>query len=78
MRLWVRKEDAPSAAFLIPKKTPNNSQLVGFHLSLTMVYINIATSFYATAYTVTNMENTAINYRYYAHPHLLETISDTR
>ena len=42
MRLWVRMEDFPSVAFLIPKKTPIDAHLVGFHLSLPMGYINSA------------------------------------
>ena len=36
MRLWVRMEDIPSAAFLIPKKNPSNTHLVGFHISVPM------------------------------------------
>ena len=35
MRLWVRMEDVPSVAFLIPRK-PSYTQLVGFHISLPM------------------------------------------
>ena len=34
IRLWVRLEDTPSVAFLIPWKNPTNEQLVGFHLYL--------------------------------------------
>ena len=40
MRLWVRMEYVPSVTFLIPKNTPRDTQMVGFHLSLTMGYIN--------------------------------------
>ena len=36
MRLWVRMEDVPPFAFLILKKTPSNTQLVGSHLFLPM------------------------------------------
>ena len=32
MRIWVRLEDIPLVAFLVPKATPNEEQLVGFHL----------------------------------------------
>ena len=45
MWLWVRMGDVPSVAFLIPKKTPSNTQLVGFHLSLPMGYIDSAPYF---------------------------------
>ena len=40
MSLWVRIEDFPSVTFLILKKTPRDTQLVGFHLSLSMGYID--------------------------------------
>ena len=36
MRIWVMAEDTPSVAFLLPKKQPEEKQLVVFHLSLTM------------------------------------------
>ena len=36
MRIWVRLEDIPSVAFLSPKATPDEDQLVGFHLSIPM------------------------------------------
>ena len=40
MSLWVRMEDVPSVAFLIPKKTPSNTHLLGFLLSIPMGYID--------------------------------------
>ena len=45
MRLWVRMEDILSVALLIPKKTPRDTKLMVFHLSLTMGYINSAPYF---------------------------------
>ena len=45
MWLWVRIVDVPSVAFLIPKKTPSNTHMVGFHLSLPMGYIDSAPYF---------------------------------
>ena len=39
MGLWVRMEDVPSVAFLIPNKNPRNLQLVGFNLSLPVGYL---------------------------------------
>ena len=42
MRLWVRMEDVPSVTFLIPKKIPIDTQLVGFQLSLPMGYVDNA------------------------------------
>ena len=39
MRIWVRLEDIPSVAFLVPKATLEEDQLVGFHLSIPMGYV---------------------------------------
>ena len=39
MRIWVRLEDIPSVAFLVPKATPEEDQLVGFYLSIPMGYV---------------------------------------
>ena len=48
MRIWVRTEDIPSVAFLIPKETADKEQLVGFHLSIAMGYMESA-AFFCTA-----------------------------
>ena len=52
MRIWVRLEDIPSVAFLVPKATPDEEQLVGFHLSIPMGYVESAAFFCATTETV--------------------------
>ena len=39
MRIWLRLEDIPSVAFLVTKATPEEDQLVGFHLSIPMGYV---------------------------------------
>ena len=38
--LWVRMEDVPLVALLIPKKNSTDPQPFDFHLSLLMGYIN--------------------------------------
>ena len=40
MWMWVRLEDTPSVAFLVRQKNPTDEQLVGFHLALTMGYVD--------------------------------------
>ena len=45
MSLWVRMEDVQYFTFLITKKTPSNTQLVGLHLSHPMGYIETAPIF---------------------------------
>ena len=61
MMLWMRMEDVLSVAFLVPKKTPNNTQLVRFQLSLPMGYINSAPYFCMVAGTTADLENKAIS-----------------
>ena len=41
-------EDVPSLEFLIPKKHLADTQLIGFHITLTMGYIDSAALFCAT------------------------------
>ena len=48
MRIWVRLEDIPSVAFLVPKATPEEDQLVEFHLSIPMGYVESTAFFCAT------------------------------
>ena len=60
MRLWVQMEDVPSVAFLIPKKTPRDTQLMGFHLSHSMGYIDSDPYFFMTTETVADLANGAI------------------
>ena len=50
MRIWVRLEDILSVAFLVPKSTPEEDQLVGFHLSIPMGYV------YSSAFLCTTTE----------------------
>ena len=59
----MRMEDVPSFAFLIPKKTPSDTQLVGFHLSLPMGYVDSAPYFCMATETVANLANEAISQR---------------
>ena len=39
MHIWVRLKDILSVAFLVPKATPEEDHLVGFHLSIPMGYV---------------------------------------
>ena len=41
----MRMEDVPSVDFLVPKKNTRNTQLVVFHIVLTMGYIDSAPYF---------------------------------
>ena len=71
-------EYVPSVAFLLPKKTPSNTHLVVFRLSLLMGYINSAPSFCMATKTVANLANEAISQRYQAREHLLEMAGKAR
>ena len=61
MRLWVRMEDVPSVAFPTPKKTPSNTQLVGFPLSVPMGYIGSPPYYYMVMETLADLSNEAIS-----------------
>ena len=63
MRLWVCMEDISFLTFLIPKKRSADTQLIRFHLALTMVYINISALFCVTTGTAADMSNNAILWR---------------
>ena len=52
MRIWVQLEDIPSVELLVPKATPDEEHLVGFHLSIPMGYVESAALFCATTKTV--------------------------
>ena len=57
MRLWVGLEDITSASFLVPRKKPTYKQLVGLHLDLPMVYVDITSFLYMSTETIADMEN---------------------
>ena len=78
MSLWVRIEDFPSVTFLILKKTPRDTQLVGFHLSLSMGYINSDPYFCMATETVANLANKAISQRKQADEHPLDLAAESR
>ena len=63
MRVWVRMENALSVAFLIFKRTPSEPELVGFHLFLTMVYVNSAPYICMATGKVANLYNMAMAQR---------------
>ena len=77
MRIWVRLEDIPSVAFLVPKDTPNEEQLVGFHLSIPMGYVEPAAFFCTTTKTVKERALETLSMRHTATPHHLEHLADT-
>ena len=72
MRLWARMEDTLSVTFLTPKKPPSNQQLVGFHLSLPMGYVDSAPYFYMATEMVADLANEAIAQRDAASTHPLD------
>ena len=75
MRIWVRLEDIPSVAFFVPKATPEESELVGFHLSIPMGYVESAAFFCATTETVKDRALDTLSTRHTAPPHHLENLA---
>ena len=78
MHIWVRLEDIPLVAFLVPKATPDEEQLVGLHLSIPMGYMESATFFCATTETVNDRTLDTLSMRHTAPPHHLEDLADTK
>ena len=78
MCIWVRLKDIPSVAFLVPKSTPDEEQLVGFHLSIPMGYVDFSAFFCAITKTVKDRTLYTLDTRYTAPPHTLEDLADTK
>ena len=76
MRLWVHLEDTPPVAFLIPRKNPTDYQLVGFHLSLPMGYMDSAPFFRMSAETISYMANAYMDDHHRTPPHPLKVLAD--
>ena len=65
-------------AFLVPKATPDEEQLVEFHLSIHMRYVESATFFCATTKTVKERALDTLCMCHTAPPHHLENLADTK
>ena len=78
MRFWVRIEDVPSISLLLPKKNTSDTQLVGFHLSLPMGYIDSAPYFCMATDTVTDIANETIALREQANKHPLDLSTEAK
>ena len=74
----MRLEDIPSVAFLVPKATAEEDQLVGFHLSIPMGYVESAAFFCATTETAKDRALDTLSMRHTAPPHHLENLADTK
>ena len=78
LHIWVRLEDIPSVAFLVPKATPDEDQLVGFHLSIPMGYVESAAFFCVTTETVKDRALDTLYPRHTVPPHHLENLAETK
>ena len=74
MRVWIRIEDVPKLAFVIPEAPGDRDVLVGFHLSCPMGYVESAPLFCATTETIADLANNDVKF---THPHPLDHIADT-
>ena len=57
MRVWIRPEDIPKLAFVVPPHSTDTKPLIGFHLSLPMGYVESAQYFCTTIETVADIIN---------------------
>ena len=74
MRVWIRLQDIPRMAFIVPPLPTNMEQLIGFHLSLPMGYVESAPFFCIVPETIADMVNEGARL---THPHPLETLATT-
>ena len=65
-------------AFPVPKATHDEEQLVGFHLSILMWYVESAAFFCATTKTVKDCTLDTLYTRHTAPPHHLENLAETK
>ena len=65
-------------ALLVPKSTPEEDQLVGFHLSIPIGYVESAAFLCATTETVKDHTLDTLYTRHNASPHHLEDLADTK
>ena len=77
MRIWVLMGDVSSVDFLIPKKCPTITQLVGFHLSLPMGYVESSTYFCTMNETVTRIDKVFMQIRNTTPSHQIEALAYT-
>ena len=78
MRIWVRLEDIPSVAFFVPKVTPEEDQLVGFHLSILMGHVEPPAFFCVTTETFKDRKLDTLSTRHNAPQHHFEDLADTK
>ena len=77
MRIWVHLENIPSVDFLVLKSKLEEDQLVGFHLSIPMGYVESATLFCATTKNAKDLALDTLPTRNKAPPRHLENLVDT-
>ena len=75
MRVWVKIDDVPKLAFAIPPAPGDQEQLIGFHLSLSMGYIESAPFFCAASETAADFANHS---KQRTTPHKLETLANIK
>ena len=78
MRIWVFLEDIISLVFLVPKATPEEEQLVGFHLSIPMRYVESSAFFCATTETVKDRTIDTLSLRHNGPAHHHRDLADTK
>ena len=76
--IWVHLKDIPLVAFLVPKYTLEKDQLVMFHFSISMGYVESAAFFYATTKTVKDRTLETLSTRHTAPLYHLEDLADTK
>ena len=75
MRVWIKIDDVPKLSVAIPPAMGDDEQLIGFHLSLPMGYIESTPFFCAASETVADFANHSERR---TTPHTLEALAATK
>ena len=77
MIIWDQLNNITSVEFITPKETDSEPQLVGFHLSIPMGYVEYEPTFCATMEKIKYTSNNTMHNRGKHPVHLLEILTDT-
>ena len=77
MRVWIYLEDLQKLAFVVSPHPSYHDTLTGFHLSLSMGYVDISLRFFYVSETVTELANLRWATATITAPHPLSALAET-
>ena len=77
VRVWMHPEDLPLLSFVFPSHPEDDDTLIGFHLSLPIVYVDSSLYFLCTIDTVADLSNLIWSAAANTAPYPLSALTDT-